>query len=140
MKQELVFEAPRRALPPRHLADLDAEGRAAAVTELGLPAFRAKQLAQQYYGRLLADPQQMTDLPAAVRDTVADALFPTLLTVAKEISCDAGETRKTLWRAARWHHLRVGADALPATATPSASPRRPAAAWPARSARPARAG
>jgi 23S rRNA (adenine2503-C2)-methyltransferase len=41
----------------------------------------------------------MTDLPAAVRDTVADALFPTLLTVAKEITCDAGETRKTLWRA-----------------------------------------
>ena len=99
MKQELVFEAPRRALPPRHLADLDAEGRAAAVSELGLPAFRAKQLAQQYYGRLLADPQQMTDLPAAVRDTVADALFPTLLTPAKEITCDAGETRKTLWRA-----------------------------------------
>jgi 23S rRNA (adenine2503-C2)-methyltransferase len=99
MKQELVFEAPRRALPPRHLADLDAEGRAAAVAELGLPAFRAKQLAQQYYGRLLADPQQMTDLPAAVRDTVADALFPKLLSVAREIECDAGETRKTLWRA-----------------------------------------
>ncbi|TGD86989.1 23S rRNA (adenine(2503)-C(2))-methyltransferase RlmN [Mycolicibacterium sp. CH28] len=99
MKQELVFEAPRRALPPRHLADLDAEGRAAAVAELGLPAFRAKQLAQQYYGRLLADPQQMTDLPVAVRDAVADALFPKLLSVAKEIECDAGETRKTLWRA-----------------------------------------
>ncbi|MCI4676426.1 23S rRNA (adenine(2503)-C(2))-methyltransferase RlmN [Candidatus Mycolicibacterium alkanivorans] len=99
MKQELVFEAPRRALPPRHFADLDAEGRAAAVTELGLPAFRAKQLAQQYYGRLLADPQLMTDLPAAVRDTVAEALFPKLLTVAREIECDSGETRKTLWRA-----------------------------------------
>jgi 23S rRNA (adenine2503-C2)-methyltransferase len=99
MKQELVFEAPRRGLPPRHLADLDAEGRAAAVAELGLPAFRAKQLAQQYYGRLLADPQQMTDLPAAVRETVADALFPQLLSVAREIECDAGETRKTLWRA-----------------------------------------
>ncbi|BBY66163.1 23S rRNA (adenine(2503)-C(2))-methyltransferase RlmN [Mycolicibacterium helvum] len=99
MKQELVFEAPRRALPPRHLADLDAEGRTAAVAELGLPSFRAKQLAQQYYGRLLADPQQMTDLPAGVRDTVADALFPTLLSVAREIECDSGETRKTLWRA-----------------------------------------
>lgn len=99
MKQELVFEAPRRGLPPRHLADLDADARAAAVAELGLPAFRAKQLAQQYYGRLLADPQQMTDLPAAVRDAVADALFPKLLSVAKEIECDAGETRKTLWRA-----------------------------------------
>jgi 23S rRNA (adenine2503-C2)-methyltransferase len=102
MKQQLVFEAPRRAgvsKPPRHLADLDAAGRAAAVAELGLPAFRAKQLAHQYYGRLIADPQQMTDVPAAVRAAVADALFPTLLTATTEIECDAGQTRKTLWRA-----------------------------------------
>lgn len=99
MTQQLVFTAPKRALPPRHLADLDAAGRAAAVADLGLPAFRANQLAQQYYGRLIADPLQMTDLPGAVRSTVAEALFPTLLTAASEIECDAGETRKTLWRA-----------------------------------------
>ncbi|CDO10716.1 23S rRNA (adenine(2503)-C(2))-methyltransferase RlmN [Mycolicibacterium cosmeticum] len=99
MKQELVFEAPRRGMPPRHLADLDEAGRVAAVTELGLPKFRAKQLANQYYGRLIADPQQMTDLPAAVRDQVSSELFPTLITAAREIQCDAGETRKTLWRA-----------------------------------------
>lgn len=99
MTQQLVFSAPRRALPPRHLADLDAAGRAAAVAELGLPAFRANQLAHQYYGRLVADPQQMTDLPATVRASVAEALFPALLTAASEIECDAGETRKTLWRA-----------------------------------------
>lgn len=99
MTQQLVFSAPRRALPPRHLADLDAAGRAAAVAELGLPAFRANQLAHHYYGRLIADPQQMTDLPAAVRAAVAEALFPALLTAAGEIECDAGETRKTLWRA-----------------------------------------
>ncbi|MGB3893073.1 MAG: 23S rRNA (adenine(2503)-C(2))-methyltransferase RlmN, partial [Mycolicibacter sinensis] len=99
MTQQLVFTAPRRALPPRHLADLDTDGVVAAVAELGLPAFRAKQLANQYYGRLIADPQQMTDLPAAVRSAVADALFPTLLSAASEIECDAGETRKTLWRA-----------------------------------------
>lgn len=99
MKQDLVFEAPRRGLPPRHFADLDSDGRVAAVTELGLPAFRAKQLAVQYYGRLQADPEQMTDLPSSVRDRVADALFPDLLTAAREIECDAGETRKTLWRA-----------------------------------------
>lgn len=95
----LVFDAPRRALPPRHLADLDADGRVAAVTELGLPTFRAKQLANQYYGRLTANPHEMTDLPAAVREQVADALFPTLITPAKQVQCDAGETRKTLWRA-----------------------------------------
>ena len=90
---------PRRAMPPRHLADLDEAGRAAAVADLGLPAFRGKQLANQYYGRLIADPHQMTDLPAAVRDQVADALFPRLLDAVREIECDAGETRKMLWRA-----------------------------------------
>ena len=93
-----MFQAPRRGLPPRHFADLDAAGRKAAVTELGLPAFRAKQLAQQYYGRLLADPRQMTDLPAAVREAVSRALFPPLLSVVREIECDGGDTRKTLWR------------------------------------------
>ena len=99
MKQELVFEAPRRAMPPRHFADLDDDARVAAVTELGLPAFRAKQLANQYFGRLTADPAAMTDLPAAVRAQVADALFPALLTPARQVECDAGETRKTWWRA-----------------------------------------
>ena len=98
MKQELVFDAPRRGLPPRHFADLDADGRAAAVADLGLPAFRAKQLAAHYYGRLIADPGKMTDLPARVRDTVADTLFPSLLTVVREVECDSGDTRKTLWR------------------------------------------
>jgi 23S rRNA (adenine2503-C2)-methyltransferase len=98
VKQELVFEAPRRGLPPRHFADLDASERAAAVAELGLPAFRAKQVANQYYGRLAGDPSQMTDLPVALRNSVAEALFPPLLTVVRAVQCDDGETRKTLWR------------------------------------------
>src|ERR1700722_11543463 len=99
MVQQLIFEEPRRARPPRHLADLDEAGRAAAVAELGLPSFRAKQLAQQYYGRLIADPRQMTDLPAGGGGAVAETMFPTLLATAAEITCDAGQTRKTLWRA-----------------------------------------
>jgi 23S rRNA (adenine2503-C2)-methyltransferase len=99
MVQQLVFTEPRRGRPPRHLADLDEQGRASAVAELGLPAFRAKQLAHQYYGRLIADPRQMTDLPAAIRDAVAESMFPNLLTAARDITCDAGQTRKTLWRA-----------------------------------------
>jgi 23S rRNA (adenine2503-C2)-methyltransferase len=86
-------------MPPRHFADLDEGGRADAVAAVGLPPFRAKQLAHQYYARLIADPQQMTDLPAAVRETVGDAVFPPLLTSARDIECDAGKTRKTLWRA-----------------------------------------
>ena len=90
-------------MPPRHLADLDEEGRAAAVADLGLPAFRAKQLANQYYGRLIADPHQMTDLPAAVRDQVADAIFPRLLDAVREIagwcsrtSCTGGTCRSRI--------------------------------------------
>src|SRR5262245_17854238 len=95
----LVFDAPRRAMPPRHLADLDEAGRAAAAADLGFPAFRGKQLANQYYGRLVADPHQLTHMPAALRDQVADALFPRLLDAVREIECDAGDTRKMLWRA-----------------------------------------
>ncbi|MDQ1180075.1 23S rRNA (adenine2503-C2)-methyltransferase [Rhodococcus sp. SORGH_AS 301] len=96
----LVFDAPRRGMPAKHLADLDADQRRAAVAELGLPAFRADQLARQYYSRLEADPAKMTDLPASVREKVGDALFPTLLTPVKHIACDGGDTRKTLWKAA----------------------------------------
>ncbi|MEU0541651.1 23S rRNA (adenine(2503)-C(2))-methyltransferase RlmN [Nocardia sp. NPDC005978] len=95
----LVFDAPRRGLPPRHLADLDSAERKAAVEELGLPKFRADQIARQYYGRLVADPALMTDLPEAVRAKIGDALFPQLLTTVRHISCDDGTTRKTLWKA-----------------------------------------
>lgn len=98
MPHDLVFDAPRRGLPPRHFADLDADERAVAVAALGLPPFRAKQVANQYYGRLVADPRQMTDLPAGVRESIADAIFPPLLTAVRDVECDAGETRKTLWR------------------------------------------
>ncbi|MRH90924.1 23S rRNA (adenine(2503)-C(2))-methyltransferase RlmN [Nocardia sp. SYP-A9097] len=95
----LVFDAPRRGLPPRHLADLDAQERKAAVEELGLPKFRADQIARQYYGRLVADPALMTDLPEAMRAKVGEALFPPLLTEVRNVVCDDGSTRKTLWRA-----------------------------------------
>jgi 23S rRNA (adenine2503-C2)-methyltransferase len=93
----LVFDAPKRALPPRHLADLDAAGRRAAVAELGLPAYRADQLARHYFGRLTADVEAMTDLPAAARTQLA-SLLPPLVTPVLEQACDGGATRKTLWR------------------------------------------
>jgi 23S rRNA (adenine2503-C2)-methyltransferase len=40
MKQELIFEAPRRALPPRHLADLDEAGRVEAVRRIAPSSWR----------------------------------------------------------------------------------------------------
>ena len=40
----------------------------------------------------------MTDLPAASRDALAAELLPRLLTSERELTCDQGMTRKTLWR------------------------------------------
>jgi 23S rRNA (adenine2503-C2)-methyltransferase len=98
MTLPLVFEAPRRGKPPRHLADLDPQQRRAALSELGLPAYRADQLSRHYFTRLIDQPEAMTDLPAADRDKVMAALLPTLLTPIRTQECDAGTTRKTLWR------------------------------------------
>ncbi len=96
----LVFDAPARAgKPPRHLADLSPAERRDAVAALGLPAYRARQLSQHYFARLTDDPAEMTDLPAATRSAVAEALLPTLWTPVRHVSCDDGATRKTLWRA-----------------------------------------
>jgi 23S rRNA (adenine2503-C2)-methyltransferase len=95
----LVFDAPKRGLPPRHLADLSSTDRAAAVAELGEKPFRAKQLSNHYFSRLTVDPQAMTDIPAASRQRLVDALMPPLLTEVRALACDDGSTRKTLWRA-----------------------------------------
>lgn len=85
-------------MPPKHFADLTNDERIATLAELGLPKFRANQLAKHYYGRMQADPRTMTDLPAAAREKVAEALFPMLMTPVREVSADDGETQKTLWK------------------------------------------
>jgi 23S rRNA (adenine2503-C2)-methyltransferase len=95
----LVFDAPRRGLPPRHLADLTSAERAEAVAALGEKPLRAKQLSHHYFARLSADPAAMTDIPAASRQTLVGELLPPLLTTIRHIACDDGSTRKTLWRA-----------------------------------------
>jgi 23S rRNA (adenine2503-C2)-methyltransferase len=94
----LVFDAPSRTLPPTHLADLDAAAARDAVVGLGLPAYRADQLARHYFARLENDATTMTDLPGSVRERVGAALLPTLLTEVRSLETDAGTTRKTLWR------------------------------------------
>jgi len=95
----LVFDEPRKAKkPPRHLADMTAAERKAAVEEVGLPGFRAKQVARHYFTRLTSDPADMTDLPADVREDLVATLLPPLITPVHEMQTDAGTTRKTLWR------------------------------------------
>jgi 23S rRNA (adenine2503-C2)-methyltransferase len=95
----LVFDPPGRATPPpRHLADLDRDERRTAVVALGMPPFRADQLSRQYFGRLETDTAAMTELPTGVRRRLGDALLPPLLTEVRQLSTDAGTTRKSLWR------------------------------------------
>jgi 23S rRNA (adenine2503-C2)-methyltransferase len=84
--------------PPRHLADLGPAERRQAVAELGERPFRADQLSRHYFGRHTDSPEDMTDLPAAVRSVLAGELLPPLLTEERSVACDNGETRKTLWR------------------------------------------
>lgn len=95
---QLTLTAPRRARPPRHLADLTMAQRREALSELGLPAFRAAQLSVHYFDRLVTDPAQMTDLPATQRAELVQALLPTLLTPVRTLAADAGATVKTVWR------------------------------------------
>src|SRR5262245_36409024 len=98
MSAELTFVAPRRAKPSRHLADLSMAERRAAVAELGEKPFRADQLSRHYFERLTTDVRLMTDLPAASREQLVTHLMPNLLTSVREITCDGGTTRKTLWK------------------------------------------
>ncbi len=95
---QLVFASPRRAKPPRHLADLTPAERRVVVAELGEKPFRAAQLATHYFHHLTEDPARMTDLPLATRERLVEALLPPLLTPVRHLSCDAGATRKTVWR------------------------------------------
>jgi len=95
----LVFDAPKRGLPPRHLADLSAEGRREAVAALGEKPFRAAQLSNHYFGRLTSDPDAMTDIPAASRAALVAELMPPLFTEIRSVACDDGTTRKTLLKA-----------------------------------------
>ncbi|MFI5504050.1 23S rRNA (adenine(2503)-C(2))-methyltransferase RlmN [Corynebacterium kutscheri] len=94
----LNFSSPRRTMPPKHFADLTIDERIAALGEIGLPKFRANQIAKQYYGHYIADPQSMTDLPAAARESIHHALFPELMHKVRAVETDGGETQKTLWR------------------------------------------
>ncbi|CCH80470.1 Ribosomal RNA large subunit methyltransferase N [Nostocoides japonicum T1-X7] len=94
----LTFNAPRRGKPPRHLADLTPPERKAALEAMGHKGFRAKQLSTHYFERLVEDPADMTDLPAALRDDLVRELLPTLVTPVRTLTADEGATVKSVWR------------------------------------------
>lgn len=94
----LQFASPKRGKPPEHLADLTPEQRIERVKALGLPGFRAKQLATHYFVHHTSVPAEMTDLPAERRDELVGALLPPLLTEVRRLETDKGDTIKFLWK------------------------------------------
>ncbi len=98
----LLLNAPRRAKPPQHLADLSLPERMDAAAELGEKPFRGRQLSVHYFDRLAATgpgaDAQFTDLPVSSRARLTEALLPELLTPIREQQADGGATIKTLWR------------------------------------------
>ena len=114
MKQQLVFEAPRRGLPPRHLADLD-EARARRRRRGAGPAAVSRQATRPPVLRP-ADRRPAADDRPAGRGPRSGGRGP----VPEPAD---GHPRNRLRRrpnpqdavaGGRRHHLRVGADALPA--------------------------
>jgi len=94
----LQFASPRVKQPPTHLADLSLAERGAKMKELGLPAFRAKQLSTHYFQHWTVDPEAMSDLPKAGREELVSQMFPPLLTEVRRQRSDKGDTIKFLWR------------------------------------------
>lgn len=77
------------------LAELEAH-----LISLGQPAFRGRQIGKWLYEpeRLATDYQQMTDLPAALRQQLSDSLPISTLTSVRELRSENGDTLKTLYR------------------------------------------
>jgi 23S rRNA (adenine2503-C2)-methyltransferase len=83
-------------MPPATRYDLDPDSLAAVLEHQ--PSYRVRQVWDGLYRRL-ADPEEMTDLPKALRAELRDALPPALELAAESVSRD-GETVKFLWRLA----------------------------------------
>ena len=96
-RPKLSFSVPRRGKPPRHLADLSLPERIEALGDLGFPGYRAKQISAHYFTHLTREAQDMTDLPAAMREGAIEELLPNLLTEVRRMEADGGATIKTLW-------------------------------------------
>ncbi|WP_309136034.1 23S rRNA (adenine(2503)-C(2))-methyltransferase RlmN [Brevibacterium oceani] len=94
----LNFKSARVQQPPEHLADMTMDERVAAVTEMGLPAFRAKQISTHYFSHYVTDTEQMTDLPKDRRAEIQERFFPHLLTEVRRLRTENGDTIKFLWR------------------------------------------
>src|SRR5699024_11262529 len=87
---QLQLRPARRGKPPAHLADLTLAERVAAVEEMGLPGYRAKQRSVHYFEHFTTSAEEVTDLPAAPRAELTESVFPTLLHTVSVPAADIG--------------------------------------------------
>ena len=97
-KPLLQFSEVKRGKPPVHLADLTPAERKERIQELGIPGFRAKQIATHYFSHYSSDPDVMTDLPKEGRAELVAKVLPNLLTEVRRLKTDDGKTIKFLWK------------------------------------------
>jgi len=97
-KPLLQFAEVKRGKPPVHLADLTPSERKERIQELGIPGFRAKQIATHYFTHYSSDPEAMTDLPKEGREELVAKVLPNLLTEVPRLKTDDGRTIKFLWK------------------------------------------
>jgi 23S rRNA (adenine2503-C2)-methyltransferase len=93
---------PVRATLPRNqrphgLYDLTLPQLEARLVELGSPAYRARQVWGWTYRQLVAEYDAMQNVPAGLRETLAEVLPLRLLTPVRTLTADDGETIKMLF-------------------------------------------
>ena len=79
--------------------DLDETALAQRLISVGEPAYRARQIRTHLFRRAVLDYENMTDLPARVREHLSSELPAMPLTVQQRLPTPDGETVKMLLRA-----------------------------------------
>jgi 23S rRNA (adenine2503-C2)-methyltransferase len=94
---DTALDVPSRARHPTpSITDLSLEGLRAVVQELGQPAYRAEQVAGWVYRSTVTSFDQMTNVPKALRQALAERFRFAALDLQTELISHDGETRKAV--------------------------------------------
>jgi 23S rRNA (adenine2503-C2)-methyltransferase len=89
---------PARAARPRGAYDLTLHELETRVLDLGFPVYRARQVWGWAYRQYVNEYVEMTNIPAALRNALAEQSPISLLEPVRDLTADGGETIKTLYR------------------------------------------
>jgi 23S rRNA (adenine2503-C2)-methyltransferase len=85
---------------PRSIYDLTVEELEGLMEQLGAPRYRARQIYTWLYAQFAPAYDAMSNVPVALRQSLAEQLPITIMTPIREIATDGGDTYKTLYRTA----------------------------------------